>query len=83
MSDQSESPKGVAAFVASLFTGPPVDLSFAVQGLNEIRRSLVAGLFADYVALRFDDDRDASAPPRPVPPSSAQRSTSSHLYPPS
>ena len=44
---RSSGEKGVAAFVAGLFTGRPVDLSRAVRGLDEIRRSLVAGLFAD------------------------------------
>ncbi len=54
------SEKGVAGFVASLFTGRPVDLNFAMQGLDEIRRSLVVGLFADYMAGRFDaDDGDS------------------------
>lgn len=59
---RSSSEKGVAGFVAALFTGQPVDLASAVQRLDEIRRSLVTGLFADYVAQRFnDDDRDAVA----------------------
>jgi hypothetical protein len=53
---RSSSEKGVAAFVASLFTGRPVDLFLSVQGLDEIRRALVAGLFSDYVAQRFNDD---------------------------
>jgi hypothetical protein len=53
---RSSSEKSVAGFVASLFTGRPIDLSLAVQGLDEIRRALVAGLFSDYVAQRFNDD---------------------------
>lgn len=53
---RSSSEKGVAGFVASLFTGRPVDLFLSVQGLDEIRRALVAGLFSDYVAQRFNDD---------------------------
>lgn len=58
MAPRSSSEKDVAGFLASLFTGRPVDLASAVQRLDEIRRSLVVGLFADYVAQRFDaDDR--------------------------
>ncbi len=59
---RSSSEKGVAGFIASLFAGQPVDLASAVQRLDEIRRSLVAGLFADYLAQRFDaDDRETVA----------------------
>ncbi|AHF94143.1 hypothetical protein OPIT5_06390 [Opitutaceae bacterium TAV5] len=59
---RSSSEKGVAGFVASLFAGRPVDLDSAVQRLDEIRRSLVAGLFAYYLAQRFDsDDRETVA----------------------
>lgn len=59
---RSSSEKGVAGFVASLFAGRPVDLFLAVRVLDEIRRSLVAGLFADYLAQRFDsDDRETVA----------------------
>lgn len=59
---RSSSEKGVAGFVASLFTGTPVELFLAVRTLDEVRRALIVGLFADYLAQRFDsDDHDMAA----------------------
>lgn len=59
---RSSGEQGAAEFLASLFAGRPVDLASAMQRLDEIRRALVTGLFADYLAQRFDaDDQEAVA----------------------
>lgn len=48
------SEKGMAEILVSLFSSGPVDLSFALQGLDASRASLIVDLVADYAAGRFD-----------------------------
>lgn len=50
---RTSSERGVAEFLASLFTGRPVDLQCASQSLDEQRRALVIELFADYLLRNY------------------------------